>query len=218
MSDTFVKPPFYQSAKYLNDVNDATLGGALTVGGSTLTVGSQAQQNVPGDRIILDDVSANLLSDTTVGTLYGGIYMYVQCVKTTQSAAVGGIAFMKPGDVGATGGLVKNYISYTDAQPSTTVPTFVLGVYINALTASNWGWIQIAGVASVLFDSSVSQTTSGSTVIAKASATVASTADNLTATTTITAALAAAIIGVSLVQVTTSTAAKVAITRGLSRI
>jgi hypothetical protein len=217
MADTFVKPPFYLSAKYLNDVNDSLQGGQLT----TMPTGfSQYQQNIPGDRIILDDTTAYALSDTAVGTLYGGIYMYVNVTWTTTAAAVGGIAFFTGASVGsaaASGGPSTAYQVTGDAQATTTLPAMIAGIFINAITKANLGWIQVAGVAGVLFDSTITSTVLGSLVVAKATAVVASTADNTT-TTTITAALAAAIIGVSLTTVTTSTVVKVAITRGISRI
>jgi hypothetical protein len=218
MSDTFVKPPFYLSAKYLNDVNDALQGGQLT---SMPTGFQQFQQNVPGDRIILDDTTAYALSDTTVGTLYGGIYMYVNTLSSsTASPAVGSIAFFTGASVGSTaasGGPSVQYQVTADAQATTTLPAMIAGIFINAVTKGNLGWIQVAGVAGVLFDSTVSSTVLGSLVVAKASASVASTADNTTVTNP-TAAVVAAVIGVSLTTVTTSTVVKVAITRGISRI
>jgi hypothetical protein len=213
MSDTFVKPPFYLSAKYLNDVNDALQGGQLT---SMPTGFQQFQQNIPGDRIILDDVTALALSDTSVGTLYGGIYMYVNTLSSsTASPAVGSIAFFTGASVSGTS--TTPYQVTADAQATTTLPAMIAGIFINAVTKGNLGWIQVAGVAGVLFDSTVSSTVLGSLVVAKASASVASTADNTTVTNP-TAAVVAAVIGVSLTTVTTSTVVKVAITRGISRI
>jgi hypothetical protein len=93
----------------------------------------------------------------------------------------------------------------------------IAGIFINAITKGNLGWIQVAGVASVLMDSTISTTVQGSLVVAKASASVASTADNTTVTNP-TAAVVAAVIGVSLTTATTSTAVKTSITRGIGRI
>jgi hypothetical protein len=218
MADTFVKPPFYLSAKYLNDVNDSLQGGQLT---SMPTGFSQYQQNIPGDRIILDDTTAYALSDTAIGTLYGGVYMYVNTLSTGGTPAVGTLAYFTGASVGsaaATGGPATAYQVTSTATPTTLIPTQVLGVFINVITAGNLGWIQVMGVAGVLFDSTVSAVTSGGTVIAKASAVVASTADNLTSGTAMTALITGSVLGISLATVTTSTVVKVAITRGLSRI
>ena len=208
MADTFVKPPVYVNAKYLNDVNDATLGGAV----NSLPSGVQNpswQQTLPGDRICIDDATALALSDTAVGTLYGGIYMYVKASITTRAIVRGGIAFWKDADVGTA------YTAYSDAQPTTALPTFVAGIWINVITTGQYGWIQIAGMASVLFDSTVIITTAGHQVTAKVSASVASTADS---GTTVTETTVAAFLGVATTTVTTSTVSRVALTRGFGRI
>jgi hypothetical protein len=215
----FTKQCDYLNAAYLNDVNDAQVGGQIQSVPSGITA-TQGQQTQPGDRIILDDATASALSDTAVGTLYGGIYCYVQATWTTQAAAVGGIAFFRAADVGnltPTSPATTSYVAFGDAQPLTTLPTFIFGVFINVLTKNNYGWIQIAGVASVLFDSTVSSTVTGNLVVAKASASVASTADNTTITNP-GAPLIAAIIGVAVGTVATSVVSKVAITRGLGRL
>jgi len=212
MSDAFTKPPFYLSAKYLNDVNDALQGGQLT---SMPTGFQQFQQNVPGDRIILDDATALALSDTAIGTLWGGIYMYVNTLSSGGTPAVGTLAYFTGANVGSAS---PAYQVTSTAQPTTLVPTQVLGVFINVITAGNLGWIQVAGVAGVLIDSTAAAVTSGGTVIAKASAVVASTSDNLTSGTAVTALIAGSILGISLATVTTSTVVKVSITRGIGRI
>ena len=191
------------SARYLNDVNDATQGG-ITVGVPAGAPAPAVSQTLPGDRMVLDDATALALSDTAVGTLYGGIYMYAQYKTTTRAAVLGGIAFYKQADVGT------NYIVYGDAQPATATPSFIAGIFISAPTANNFCWIQIAGVASVLFDSSVTATTVGSNVSAKVSSTVASTADNAA---TVSQMTVACLLGVSIQTVTASAVTQVALIR-----
>lgn len=214
MADSFVKAPFYQSAKFLNDTNDSVAGGTVTAAPSGVVI-SQFQQNIPGDRIILDDATALALSDTAVGTLLGGIYMYCTTpASSTAVAAVGSLAYFRPADLSVVGAA---YIAAPDAQPLTTLPTYFLGVFINAISKGFSGWVQVMGIASVLFDSTVTSTVAGNMVIAKASASVASTADNIT-TTNPTAPVLAAAIGIALGTTATSTIAKVAITRGLARL
>jgi hypothetical protein len=213
----FTKQADYLNAAYLNDVNDTTVGGQIQSVPSGITA-TQGQQTLPGDRIVLDDATASALSDTTVGTLYGGIYMYVQSTYTTTAPAVGQIGFLKGTDVGnllPTSPNTTSYVAYGDAQPTTGNPAYVLGIYINAITKNNYGWIQIAGMASVLFDSTVTATTTGSMVTAKASSVVPSCADNGVA---ITQATWCAQIGVSVATVAASTISKVAILRGFGRI
>lgn len=191
------------TAKFLNDVNDSVSGG-IVVGVPSGAPAPQASQTLPGDRIVLDDATALALSDTSVGTLLGGIYEYVQYKTTTRSAVLGGIAFWKQSDVGT------SYIVYGDAQPATATPSFIAGIFISAPTANNFCWIQIAGVANVLFDSAISATTVGSMVSAKVSSNVASTADNAA---TVTQETVACLLGVSIQTAAASTVSEVALTR-----
>ena len=196
----------YLTAKYLNDVNDATAGGAVVSVPAGAT-GPQASQLQPGDRIVLDDLTALALSDTAIGTLYGGVYMYTQFKTTTRAAVRGGIAFNKTADIGVA------YIAYGDADPSTTVPTHIAGILINVITANSYGWIQVAGAASVLFDSTaLTAIADGDLVTAKVSATTASTADVGAAPTTVTVA---ALLGVAYGAPVSATVSLVMLTRGL---
>jgi hypothetical protein len=213
----FTKQADFLTAAYLNDVNDQTVGGQIQSVPSAVPA-SQGIQTQPGDRIVVDDLTAYALSDTTVGTLYGGIYCYVQATYTTTAPAVGQIAFLKATDVGnrtPTSPNTTQYVAYGDAQPVTTNPAFVFGIFISAPTKNYYAWIQISGVASVLYDSAVTATTIGSMVVAKGSAVVPSTADN---GPVISQATWCAQIGVSLATVTTSTISKVAMLRGFGRL
>lgn len=211
----FTKQADFLTAANLNDVNDATVGGQIQ-SVPTNVPATQGIQTLPGDRIILDDATALALSDTTVGTLYGGIYMYCNVTWTTQAAAVGGVAFFRASDIGST--TTTPYVAYGDAQPTTVIPTYILGVFINAISKSNYGWIQVAGIASVLFNSTVTSTVGGNLVTTYASSTgIASSADNTTVTNP-TALVVAQVIGVSIGTVATSVVSKVAITRAISRL
>src|SRR2546430_9163699 len=114
----------FLTAKFLNDVNDSAAGGVIV----SVPSGAPSpfvSQTLPGDRIVLDDATALALSDTAVGTLLGGIYMYVQYKTTTRAAVLGGIAFYKQSDVGTA------YIVYGDAQPATATPSFIAGIFIS---------------------------------------------------------------------------------------
>jgi len=143
-------------------VNDAAQGGSI----STVPAGllaSQGQQNIPGDRIILDDATALALSDTAVGTLYGGVYEYILSkAASTAAPAVGVPAFFLAADVTSTTGL--NYEVTPDAAPTAAIPTFFQGVYINALTKGNFGWIQILGTAAITYQATVTGTAAGGDV------------------------------------------------------
>lgn len=193
------------SNRYLNDINDAVAGGVV-VGVPFGAASPQASQTMPGDRIVLDDATAMALSDANVGTLYGGVYMYYQFQTTTRAAVRGGIVFFIAADIGV------QYVVYGDAQPSTAVPTYIAGILINALTANHYGWIQVAGAASVLFDSaSLTAIAAGNWVTAKVSATTPSTADVGAAAGVVTLA---ALLGVAVGAPVSATVSVVMLTRG----
>ena len=100
-----------------------------------------------------------------------------------------------------------------DAQPTTAIPTLIAGIFINAITKGNYGWIQVAGIATVLFDSGTLTTiAAGETVSAKISATVASTAD--VGATGSTSPTLAAQLGVAIAAPVSNTASTVLLTRG----
>src|ERR1035437_2799052 len=196
------------TAKYLNDVNDSVVGGAIVSvpSGAPSVLYSQTQL---GDRIVLDDVTALALSDTTIGTLYGGVYMYTKVSITTRPIVRGGIAYFHAADVVAGN---NGYYVYSDANPSTAVPTYVAGIFINVITTAYSGWIQVAGAASVLFDSgTLTAIAAGNWVTAKVSATTASTADVGAAAGVVTLA---ALIGVAVGLPTSAVVSTVMMTRG----
>ena len=206
------------TARFLNDVNDTASGGAIvSAPAGVQTVQASATQ--PGDRIVLDDATALALSDTSVGTLFGGVYMYVGTLATaTASPARGTCAFWRISDL--PGGATRSYTVSSDVQPNTLLPAYIAGVFINPTTSSgsgvalvkgNFGWIQVAGVASVLYDTSLTATALAATVSSKVSATTASTFDAGVVLTTVTLAN---VLGVAIGTPVISTISSVIITRG----
>jgi hypothetical protein len=203
----------FLTARFLNDVNDTVSGGlavSLPAGAPTPPV----SQTIPGDRIVLDDATAVALSDTTVGTLYGGIYYYMGTLSSSTAApARGAGAFMRAADLpSAVTGL---YQVTADAQPTAAIPTLLLGVFINAVTKGNWGWIQTGGVASCLFDSTITTAAVGNPVSVKVSPTVASTFDVgvTVVTATIPIGPVDALFGMAIVLPVLSTVTAVLVTR-----
>jgi hypothetical protein len=201
------------TAKFLNDVNDAVQGG-IVVSVPTGAPSPAVSQDIPGDRITLDDATALALSDTVIGTLLGGVYMYVQVKTTTRIPARGGIAFFKTADLGAAAN--AGYIVYGDPDPSAALPTHVAGIFINVVTPNNYGWIQVAGAASVQFDdAALTSTADGQYVSVKVSSANAATktypADAGAATTNITVA---ALLGVACGLPSSTVISTVMLTRG----
>lgn len=215
MASSLQKQADNLSAKYLNNVNDAAAGGLIVALPSGVT-GPTVNATQSGDRIVLDDATALALSDTVgTGTLYGGIYMYVGTLSTsTASPARGTGAFMRAADLpSALGGL---YQVTADAQPSAAVPTLFAGVFINAVTKGNFGWIQIGGVASLLFDSTITTAAVGNPVTIRISATVAGTFDvGVASAATLAGAIATVTtqVGVAIVIPVLSTITAVLMTR-----
>src|SRR5258707_12929208 len=109
------------TARFLNDVNDSASGGAI-VSAPAGVQAVQASATQPGDRIVLDDATALALSDTSVGTLFGGVYMYVGTLATaTASPARGAWAFGRVSDL--PGGAPRSYTVPSDVQPNTLLPS-----------------------------------------------------------------------------------------------
>ena len=195
------------SIRFLDSVNDSVQGGQV-VGVPPGAASPAVSQTLLGDRIVMDDATALALSTApTTAPLYGGVYEYVQFKTTTRAAVRGGIVFFKTADLGV------SYTVYGDADPSTTVPTHIAGILINALTANYFGWIQVAGAANVLFDSaSLTAIADGNWVTAKVSATTPSTADVGAAVGVVTLA---ALLGVACGAPVSATVSVVMLTRGL---
>jgi len=159
---------------------------------------------------VLDDSAALALSDTVVGTLFGGVYIYVGTLTPeTAAPARGKFAFWRSNEL--PGGATQAYICTCDAQPTTAIPGYIAGVFINAITAGNFGWIQCAGTASVFFDSSLTASAQATTVSAKVSPGVASTGDAGVALSTTTLSF---VLGVAIGSPISSTISSVIITRG----
>jgi hypothetical protein len=152
----------------LNLVNDSVAGGTVT--------GPTGVSPYTGQYGLAVELGPDIIKyDPATGVLYGGIYMYVRTLATSTAApARGTLAFWV---VPTASILEDSYTVTADAQPSAAVPTLVAGVFINAITKGNSGFIQIGGRASVLFDSAVTAAAAGNYVSAKVTAAVASTAD-----------------------------------------
>lgn len=197
------------TAQFLNTVNDANAGGTLV---SVPTGAPQAavSATLPGDRIVLDDPTALALSSTTIGTLLGGVYMYYGTLGTAvQAIARGAIAFFRQADLGGSGSV---YQVTSDSQPANDHPTYIAGIFINAITKGNWGWIQVAGAASVLFDAAAPSTqAAGDWVTAKISPQTVGAADVGAAAGVVTLA---ALLGVAVGIPSSAVISTVMLTRG----
>lgn len=127
----------------LNAINDAVAGGSASAGTGAALYASQL-----GARINLSDAQIAALTYTTTGTLYGGIYQYVNFLSSATASPIKGlIAFWS-----------------TDATFIVTndEPTGVAdwaGIGLNTVTKGNFGWIQTAGKATIKFRAAITKAT-----------------------------------------------------------
>src|SRR5437667_1491116 len=173
-------------SKVYNDINDPSPGASVTtanVSGSII----QPYGGQVGKRLILTSAMAAQHSNPTIGTLYEGGYQYVKTKAASSiTPARGGLCFWDDFD---------NAVVTPDVGAG-NIGLFA-GVYINALSKGNYGYIQFAGKANVLYDGTLTDNTAGDLVVVKS--TSANTANAL-ASTTITAAILLSAIGVAIAQ------------------
>lgn len=127
----------------LNTVNDSVCGGSVNKG-----TGATQYGGILGIEVELQD--QDVFYDSTIGTLYGGIYKYVQTLSTGGAGVRGQIAFWSDAD---------NYVVTATNGGATSGDGNQAGIFLNAVTAGNFCWIQTGGIASVLFDEALSQAT-----------------------------------------------------------
>lgn len=186
------KTQYIVTAK-LNTVNDTTAGG-----GVASQTGASRCPGALGSVVYLD-VNNPTFYDSSIGTLYPGGYKRVHLVSTsTQAAARGRIAY------------------WVDPS-SSTVPFDVTGdatdgnqagIFINVISKGNYGYIQVEGLASVLFTSSITKATPAKKDLVVCAA-GDGTGDVLADATNITSPIARRILGIAEAAPANSTISKV---------
>lgn len=176
----------------LNRVNDQFCGG-----------GSESPGAHPGQLLKtkrMTKAQARQLSDTAIGTLWAGIYQYVQLLSTaTQAAVLGNACFWKTA--------AQFEAGIVSSDGGATVEGRFAGVFINVITAGYFGWIQTEGEASCAFKASVSDTTDGNAVrVTTTTFTFDSVAD---ATANATYGTSKGVVGTALEAAASSTVSKV---------
>jgi hypothetical protein len=116
-------------------------------------------QGAVGTIMDVDTPSASVMSSLSTFTFYGGYWQYVK-FKDSTNAVKGGLVFW---DTNANSGNSKYTVT---TVASATNITQVAGIMYNAsITATNYGWIQIGGLASVKSLASVTSTVIGAVAI-----------------------------------------------------
>lgn len=133
----------------LNQQSFEQLGGAEPVG--------TRLGGILGSTVVLNNGDALKQSYTTNGTLYQGVY---QLVKFNTAIVLGELLFW---DTLANNGQADFEVTHT----VTAVNQFRAGValYTDSAATGKYGWIQVAGLASVLFGNSAPDATLGLGVI-----------------------------------------------------
>lgn len=135
--------------RLLNDVNDPAPGQVLASPSGSIV---QPYYGQIGKRLVLTEAMASTLSDTAIGTLHEGIYQYVQVLTGATAAPVlGQLAYWNSASN------QENGIVTTD-QTATNCSNMA-GVFLSAPSKGNYCWIQIAGLATMLFKSSITKVT-----------------------------------------------------------
>jgi len=146
----------YLNFKYLNpnvspgSLGDPTEQGAITTAPSGVTGINQGLQNLPGDRIILDPMSAYSLQNNNTGNLFTGTYRYVNTRNNSTSVPQRARACFW--DLAAVANNNSTYLSDAQYQVNSDEPAnigvvLMAGVFITSPTAGNLWWIQESGKA-----------------------------------------------------------------------
>lgn len=150
---------------FLNTVNDTVIGGQPGLG-STSKFGGQL-----GKLLAVSQSEIAQLSKASVGTLYGGVYQYVQFNTGDTVPVLGQACYW------LTGSDAEDFIVSTDSNGGASVSPQPAGIFISVPTAGNYCFIQKAGIATVKYKN-------GLTIAAATGITVIAGADGLADTIT----------------------------------
>lgn len=140
---------------FLNTVDDTVIGGQAGLG-STSKFGGQL-----GKLLAVSQSEIAQLSKASVGTLYGGVYQYVQFNEGDTVPVIGQAAFWLVGSD------AEDFIVSTDSNGGASTTPQPAGIFINVPTAGNYCFIQKAGIATVKYKSGLTIAAStGQAVIA----------------------------------------------------
>lgn len=137
----------------LNMVNDSVIGGQATIGGRSRYAGQLGKIGVWNQ----DQIAT--MFNSAIGTLYAGAYQYVRLAEASEPVIVGQGALW---DLTAA---VSEFQVIDITTQATAAMTNLAGVFINAITPGNYGFIQILGLATVQLAASLTDTTIGSAIV-----------------------------------------------------
>lgn len=148
MPSNFCKQPQQLSSAGAGKLNggtgDSVLGGLIASVPAGLSI-SQGIQDAPGDRMVLGEEDAAALTNTTTGTLYGGMLQYVRTPAAPTATPTKNRAMFWDTSV------ANSQFQATPDESGTDGVTTFAGFCITTLTKGNFWWIQTAGRVRVLF-------------------------------------------------------------------
>lgn len=138
-------PIIIVSTGLLNTVNDAVIGGQAGITGVS-KFGGQL-----GKTLWVNSEQISQMYSSTIGTLYAGAYQYVK-LAAGQTIAVGDLLYWDQS-------VAANTFTVTKAVDTTTKNyASAAGFAINVITAGQYGFIQIAGIATGKYVASITGT------------------------------------------------------------
>ena len=201
------------STGLLNTVNDPVCGGLVSSGtGAAPDLGQLGKKLHMTQDEAYTRYASKVVNGVALQQLYSGIYQYVQFyASSTASNALGQVVFWRPSSTTVTADGLISYIVTPDAP---TVPSMIAGITLNAVTKGNYGWIQIAGLATVLFKTGITKATPVVGDLVVLDLTPSDTADVLADATDITSVQARVIIGKAYDAPVSATATRVLLAFG----
>ncbi len=194
----------------LNNTGDLGIGQPLASPSGSIVIGYNGQlgqKYAVGGLTAGSPAEALRLSNTTIGTLYGGIYQYVKFLATSSTANIlGGVLFWSD---------IPNFVVTPDVTLSTQ--GLIAGIGLAVTVKGDYGYIQVAGLASVLFKSSITKTTPavGDLVIVdQGGGTPTARGDVLADATAVTSPIFKSVLGVAYDVPVGAAASRVLLTRG----
>lgn len=131
----------------LNTVNDVLAGGVSGGAGGVSKFGGQL-----GKTVWLDSDQVSKMFSPAVGTLYAGAYRYVRFKPLMTAAVRGQVVFWD--NTAAIG----DYVVTSAEDTTTLVASSMAGILLGVPTAGNYGFIQVAGIATVQYRASITGT------------------------------------------------------------
>ena len=193
----FTDKSLFNPAFKLNNVNVATLGQINALLAASGVVMGMGGQDDLGKRLTIMDQDAADWSLAATGTLFGGIYQAVQVDSGATAANIfpGAAAYLL--DTATGGGNNSGSQGYVVTDQAHALATNLgCGVFLNAITPGNFGFIQISGKATVKYTAAPASLVAGCLVVFKG--VTAGTFDTILDATAITGALLSAVIGNSI--------------------